>query len=193
MDERLPLRPHPAAGLGLQHPADYLEVLRTTIPDAVKKAGVDAADVIGLAIDFTACTMLPVKADGTPLCMVPGLEDEPHAYIKLWRKHHAAQDEANRLNAIAEERGETWLSRYGGKISSEWMIPKIWQILNEAPEIYGQADFFLEAADWVIWQLTGVQTRNSCTAGYKALWHKQNGYPGKDFFRALDPRMENPD
>ncbi len=100
---------------------------------------------------------------------------------------------ANRLNAIAEERGETWLSRYGGKISSEWMIPKIWQILNEAPEIYGQADFFLEAADWVIWQLTGVQTRNSCTAGYKALWHKQNGYPGKDFFRALDPRMENPD
>ena len=190
MDERLPSGRVLPPDWALQHPADYLDVLKTTIPDAVKKAGVEIADIIGLAIDFTACTMLPVKADGTPLCMVPGLEDEPHAYIKLW-KHHAAQDEANRLNAIAEERGETWLSRYGGKISSEWMIPKIWQILNEAPEIYDQADFFLEAADWVIWQLTGVQTRNSCTAGYKALWHKQNGYPGKDFFRALDPRMEN--
>lgn len=190
MDEKLPSgRPLPP-DWALQHPADYLEVLKTTIPDAVRKAGVDVSDVIGLAIDFTACTMLPVKADGTPLCMLPGLEDEPHAYIKLW-KHHAAQDEANRLNAIAEERGEEWLSRYGGKISSEWMVPKIWQILNEAPEIYEQTDFFLEAADWVIWQLTGVQTRNSCTAGYKALWHKQNGYPGKDFFRALDPRMEN--
>ncbi len=190
MDEKLPSgRPLPP-DWALQHPADYLEVLKTTIPDAVQKAGVDVADVIGVAIDFTACTMLPVKADGTPLCMLPGLADEPHAYIKLW-KHHAAQDEANRLNAIAEERGEEWLSRYGGKISSEWMIPKIWQILNEAPEIYDQTDFFMEAADWVIWQLTGVQTRNSCTAGYKALWHKQNGYPQKDFFRALDPRMEN--
>lgn len=190
MDEKLPSgRPLPP-DWALQHPADYLEVLKTTIPDAVQKAGVDVVDVIGVAIDFTACTMLPVKADGTPLCMLPGLADEPHAYIKLW-KHHAAQDEANRLNAIAEERGEEWLSRYGGKISSEWMIPKIWQILNEAPEIYDQTDFFIEAADWVIWQLTGVQTRNSCTAGYKALWHKQNGYPQKDFFRALDPRMEN--
>ncbi len=190
MDEQLPSGRVLPPDWALQHPADYLDVLKTTIPDAVQKSGVAVSDIIGIAIDFTACTMLPVKADGTPLCMLPGLEDEPHAYIKLW-KHHAAQDEANRLNTIAEERGETWLSRYGGKISSEWMIPKIWQILNEAPEIYEQADFFLEAADWVIWQLTGVQTRNSCTAGYKAMWHKRNGYPSKEFFRALDPRMEN--
>lgn len=190
MDETLPSGKTLAPDWALQHPQDYIDVLKTTIPDVLAKSGVDAGDIIGLAIDFTACTMLPVKADGTPLCFLPALADEPHAYVKLW-KHHAAQDEANELNRIAEERGETWLARYGGKISSEWMIPKIWQILNEAPEIYAQADVFMEACDWVVWQLCGVKTRNSCTAGYKALWHKREGYPSKDFFRALDPRMEN--
>lgn len=190
MDEALPSGRQLAPDWALQHPQDYIDVLKTTIPDVLAKSGVNAADIIGLAIDFTACTMLPVKDDGTPLCFLPALSDEPHAYVKLW-KHHAAQDEANELNRIAEERGETWLARYGGKISSEWMIPKIWQILNEAPEIYDQADVFMEACDWVVWQLCGVKTRNSCTAGYKALWHKREGYPSKDFFRALDPRLEN--
>lgn len=89
MDERLPSGRVLPPDWALQHPADYLDVLKTTIPDAVQKSGVAVSDIIGIAIDFTACTMLPVKADGTPLCMLPGLEDEPHAYIKLW-KHHAA-------------------------------------------------------------------------------------------------------
>jgi L-ribulokinase len=83
------------------------------------------------------------------------------------------------------------LARYGGKISSEWAIPKLWQILDEAPEVYEEMDYFIEAADWVIWQLCGVQTRNSCTAGYKEIWHKTDGYPSKEFFKALDPRLEN--
>ena len=174
----------------LQHPADYLEVLEMTIPEVLTKAQVSAEDVIGLGIDFTACTVLPIDKYGTPLCFQPELSSNPHSYVKLW-KHHAAQDEANRLNEIAEERGEKFLARYGGKISSEWMIPKVWQILNEAPEIYDGADQILEATDWVISQLTGVITRNSCTAGYKAIWHKQDGYPSQDFFKALDPRLEN--
>ena len=114
----------------------------------------------------------------------------PNAYVKLW-KHHAAQDKANRLNKIAEERGEKWLARYGGKISSEWVIPKVWQILDESPDIYEQADRFIEAGDWIVWQLTGCETRNSCAAGYKAIWHKKNGYPSPEFFEALDPRMKN--
>lgn len=174
----------------LQHPADYLEVLEITIPEVLTKAQVSAEDVIGLGIDFTACTVLPIDRNGTPLCFQPELSSNPHSYVKLW-KHHAAQDEANRLNEIAEARGEKFLSRYGGKISSEWMIPKVWQILNEAPEIYDGADQILEATDWVISQLTGEITRNSCTAGYKAIWHKQDGYPSQDFFKALDPRLEN--
>ena len=174
----------------LQHPQDYIDVLKATVPAVLKESGVDAKDVIGIGIDFTACTVLPVTADGTPLCFLDEYKSNPHAYVKLW-KHHAAQEQASRLNKLAEERGEEFLARYGGKISSEWLVPKVWQLLDEAPEIYEKMDKFIEAADWVIWQLCGEEKRNSCTAGYKALWHKQKGYPDKAFYRALDPRLEN--
>jgi L-ribulokinase len=174
----------------LQHPKDYLEVLASTIPSVIIQADIDKEDVIGIAIDFTACTMLPVDCKGKPLCFDENFKSNPHAYVKLW-KHHAAQDEANKLNKIAEDRGEVFLKRYGGKISSEWMIPKIMQILDEAPEIYNKTSKFLEAADWISLMLTGNERRNSCTAGYKAMWHKKDGYPSKEFFKALDPRLEN--
>ena len=174
----------------LQDPNDYLEVFKTTIPAVLKVSGINPADVIGIGVDFTACTILPVKADGTPLCFLPEWRANPHSWVKLW-KHHAAQPEANRLNQIAAEKGYSFLSRYGGKISSEWLVPKVWQILNEAPEIYAAADRILEATDWVTWQLSGVETRNSCTAGYKAIWSKREGFPDKAFYKALDPRLEN--
>lgn len=174
----------------LQHPRDYLEVLEMTIPAVVKEAGITKEQVIGLGIDFTACTILPIDADLNPLCFHEEYQHNPHSYVKLW-KHHAAQDEADALNRIATEREEPFLKRYGGKISSEWMIPKVWQILNEAPSIYEAAHEILEATDWVVSQLTGKVVRNSCTAGYKAIWHKQEGYPSNEFFKALDPRLEN--
>ncbi|AYB45700.1 ribulokinase [Paenibacillus lautus] len=174
----------------LQHPGDYLEVLQVSVPAVIQQSGIDPADVIGIGIDFTACTMLPVDELGEPLCFHPELADQPHSWVKLW-KHHAAQPEADKINAIAAERGEAFLPRYGGKISSEWMIAKVWQILDEAPAIYERADRFLEATDWVISQMTGHIVRNSCTAGYKAIWHKQDGYPSKDYFKALDPRLED--
>ncbi|WP_274648928.1 ribulokinase [Paenibacillus humicola] len=173
----------------LQHPNDYMEVLEQSVPAVVRASGIDPADIIGFGIDFTACTMLPIDEEGRPLCFLPAYKANPHSWVKLW-KHHAAQDEANEINRIAAERGEAFLARYGGKISSEWMIAKGWQILNEAPEIYEAADKFVEATDWVIGQLTGNIVRNSCTAGYKAIWHKRDGYPGKPFFKALDPRLE---
>lgn len=175
----------------LQNPNDYIEVFKNTIPTVLKESGIDPADVIGVGIDFTACTMLPTKADGTPLCFLPKWRENPHAWVKLW-KHHAAQPEANKLNEIAREAGfGAILDRYGGKISSEWFFPKAWQILDEAPEIYAAAERMLEAADWVVWQLTGVETRNSCTAGYKAMWSKTEGFPPPEFFKALDPGLEN--
>ncbi|TCI36261.1 ribulokinase [Exiguobacterium sp. SH4S7] len=174
----------------LQHPQDYLEVLEITIPAVVKEAGITPEQVIGLGIDFTACTILPIDEHLNPLCFREEHQQNPHSYVKLW-KHHAAQDEADELNRIAAERDEDFLKRYGGKISSEWMIPKVWQILNEAPEIYQEADQILEATDWVVSQMTGRVVRNSCTAGYKAMWHKQDGYPSNEFFKALDPRLEN--
>ncbi|MFP7494544.1 ribulokinase [Terribacillus saccharophilus] len=191
MDVKLP---HLDKALGyewaLQHPMDYLDVLHQSVPAVIQAAGADPADIIGLGIDFTACTILPVDNKLEPLCFDPAFRDNPHSWVKLW-KHHAAQEEANKLNEIAEERGEEFLARYGGKISSEWMIPKIWQIADEAPEIYEAADQFIEATDWVISQLTGELKRNSCTAGYKAIWHKQDGYPSADFFGSLHPTLRD--
>jgi L-ribulokinase len=172
----------------LQDPNDYIEVFKRTIPAVLQQSGIDPADVIGLGVDFTACTMLPTLRDGTPLCFLPQYRSRPHAWIKLW-KHHAAQPEANKLNEIAKDFG--FLDRYGGKISSEWFFPKVWQILDEDPEIYNHAERFIEAADWVVWQLTGEEKRNSCTAGYKAIWSKSEGFPSNEFFKALDPRMEH--
>ncbi len=172
----------------LQDPNDYLEIFKRAVPAALKESGVDPADVIGIGIDFTACTMLPTRADGTPLCFLPEYRQEPHAWVKLW-KHHAAQPEADRINRVARERGEAWLKRYGGKISSEWFFSKSLQILNEAPHIYRAADRLIEAADWVVWQLTGRETRNVCTAGYKAIWQKEGGFPSSEYFAALHPEM----
>ncbi len=191
IDEHLPGSDEPLPpDFALQNPRDYVEVLRETVPAVLREGGVAPGDVIGIATDFTACTMLPIDEAGTPLCLKPKWRDNAYAWVKIW-KHHAAQPEANRLNEIARERGEAWLPRYGGKISSEWLIPKIWETLNEAPGVYEAADRYLEAADWIVLQLTGEERRNSCTAGYKAIWHKQEGYPGDDFFAALDPRLQS--
>jgi L-ribulokinase len=192
IDEALPIDGQPVAlepDWALQDPQDYIRTFQTTIPQVLAETGVPAEDVIGIGIDFTACTMLPVKADGTPLCNLPEFRSEPHAWVKLW-KHHAAQPEADKINATAREMGQPWLQRYGGKISSEWFFSKTLQILDEAPHIYQAAERLIEAADWVVWQLTGVETRNSCTAGYKAIWSKREGFPPEEYFATLDPRLD---
>ena len=193
LDERLPaLHDHVELGpdWALQDPDDYLRTVQETVPPLLRTSGVDPADVVGIGIDFTSCTMLPTLADGTPLCRLDELRGRPHSWVKLW-KHHAAQPHADRINAVAAERGEPWLARYGGRYSSEWFFSKALQILDEAPDIYERADRLLEATDWVVWQLTGEETRNSCTAGYKALWSKREGFPADAFFAALDPRFEH--
>jgi L-ribulokinase len=193
IDERLPA-PHDHVRLepdwALQDPEDYLRTFEHAVPQVLAESGVDADRVIGIGIDFTSCTMLPTTADGTPLCLLEDLRDEPHAWVKLW-KHHAAQRQADRINAVAAERGEPWLARYGGKISSEWFFAKALQILDEAPELYHRAERLIEAADWVVWQLTGAETRNTCTAGYKAMWSKRDGFPDNAYFAALDPHFEH--
>ncbi|PWQ88572.1 ribulokinase, partial [Enterococcus faecium] len=84
--------------------------------------------------------------------------DRPHAYAKLWR-HHSPQRQADRINAVAARRGESWLPRYGGLISSEWEFAKALEILDEDPEVYGAIDKFVEAADWIVWQLCGTYVR----------------------------------
>jgi L-ribulokinase len=171
----------------LQVPADYVDVLRNAVPKALAASGVSADDVVGIGTDFTACTVLPTLADGTPLCELDEFRNRPHAYVKLWR-HHAAQSQADRINALAHERREPWIARYGGKLSSEWELAKGLQLLEEDPEIYRRMDHWVEAADWIIWRLSGAYVRNICTAGYKAVY--QDGrYPSRDFLGALDERF----
>jgi L-ribulokinase len=169
----------------LQHPDDYRDVLRRAVPAAIADAGIDPSRVIGLGTDFTACTVLPTLADGTPLCELDEYSDRPHAYVKLW-KHHAAQPQADRINALAHESGEPWIARYGGRISSEWEHAKGLQLLEEDPELYARAARWIEAADWIVWQLTGVETRNACTAGYKGIL-QDGARPSSAFLSALNP------
>ena len=169
----------------LQDPADWLAVLAHAVPAAVRSAGVDPSRIVGIGTAFTASTPLPVLRDGTPLCQVEGFEQRPHAYPKLW-KHHAAQRQAERITELAAQRGEPWLARYGGRISSEWELAKALQVMEEDPAAYDAADRWIEAADWIVWQLCGVETRNACTAGYKGQF--QDGrYPSTDYFAALHP------
>jgi L-ribulokinase len=188
LEQRLPDRVG-GAGLppdwALQVAGDYVDVLRHAVPKALADSGVPAAEVVGIATDFTACTVLPTLADGTPLHDLPELAGRPHAYVKLW-KHHAAQPHADRVNALAAERGEPWLARYGGRISSEWELAKGLQLFEEDREVYDRAERWVEAADWIVWQLCGQETRNECTAGYKAV--RQDGrYPTEEYLEALSP------
>lgn len=169
----------------LQDARDYVEVLQNAVPAAVAAAGIDPADVIGIATDFTASTPLPVTADGTPLSYLDEWRENPHAYVKLW-KHHAGQGQADRINDLAAERGEAWLPRYGGLISSEWEFAKALQLLEEAPEVYAATDRWIEAADWIVWQLSGTYLRNACTAGYKGIY-QDGAYPDREFLAALNP------
>lgn len=185
MDRALPCGTPLGRDWALQHPQDYLDVLQQAVPAALRGSGLSADDIAGVAIDFTACTVLPTRADGTPLALLPEYAARPHAWVKLW-KHHAAQPQADRINALAQARNEPWLARYGGRISSEWLFAKALQLLEEDPGLYAATERFIEAADWVVWQLTGVETRNACTAGYKAI--RQDGaYPSAGYLGALNP------
>lgn len=174
----------------LQDPADYLQVLATTVPTVINKSKVSPDDVIGIGVDFTSCTMMPLDEKGLPLCFDPQWRKNPHSWAKLW-KHHAAQPQAHRINELARKRNEPWLPRYGGKISSEWFFPKTLQILDESPEVYEAAHKLIEAGDWIVMRMTGNERRSACQAGFKAMWSKHDGYPSREFFAALDLRMEN--
>jgi L-ribulokinase len=192
IDEALPgtgeALPHDWA---LQDPDDWVHVIEVGVPDALAQAGVQHGQVIGLGVDFTSCTVLPVASDGLPLCRHEQWRARRHAWPKLW-KHHAAQPVADRLNDTALEREETFLSRYGGRISSEWYFPKLIEIWREDRELYDATAGFLEATDWIIWWLTGVQLRQMCTAGYKAMWSPDDGFPSADYFDAAFPGFSDP-
>jgi L-ribulokinase len=175
-----------SAGWALQDPSDYLHALAQALREVLNS--VDASSVIGVGLDFTSCTMLPVLSDGTPLCTLDAHRSNPHAWVKLW-KHHAAQQQATRFTDVARERGDEWIDRYGGRVSSEWLFPKILETLEGAPDVFADAAVFLEAADWIAWKLTGVRAMSACTAGYKSFWSRRDGFPSDSFFSAVDARL----
>ncbi len=190
LDRRLPDDTPLAPDWALQDPRDYIFVLERGIPEVLRQTGIDGADVVGIGVDFTSCTILPSLADGTPLCTIDRYASQPHAWVKLW-KHHAAQSQATRITEIGNRRGEDALRVCSGRYSSEWFFSKALQIVEEAPEIYQAAERLIEAGDWTVWQLVGREVRSECAAGYKGMWIKGQGYPPRAFFYELDPRMEH--
>ena len=176
------------ADWALQHPGDYMDAAAGAVHGAMAAAGLGAADIVGVGVDFTSCTILPVDARGRALALQPEWAARPHAWVKLW-KHHAAQPQADRINALAAARGEAFLSDYGGKTSSEWLFAKALQVLEEDPDVFAAAASFVEAGDWFVQELSGVLVRNSCGAGYKGFWSRERGFPSREFLAALDPRF----
>ena len=145
IDRELPSTGEPLpADWALQDPGDWVSVIEVGVPDALARADIDPADVAGLGVDFTSCTVLPTTADGAPLCSLERWRGHPHAWPKLW-KHHAAQHVADRLNDVALSRQEPFLQRYGGRISSEWYFPKLIELWLEDREVYDAASEFVEA------------------------------------------------
>ncbi|MDP8243290.1 MAG: ribulokinase [Candidatus Hinthialibacter antarcticus] len=189
IDEALP-KGGPALGpdWALQDPNDWIETLKRTVPQVMKDAGAAPEQIVGIGVDFTSCTVLPVDGDGQPLCNNPSHHNRPHAWPKLW-KHHAAQPEADKITAAIQQSGDAILERYGGKMSSEWIFPKIWQVLDEDEEIYDAAARFIEGGDWVVEQLCGAEARSSCMAGYKGMWDSDEGFPKQELLASLHPKL----
>jgi len=182
-----PLRP----GAALQHPGDYLDALSASVKGLLSQAGVNPADIIGLGLDFTASTVLPVDKANQPLCFDPAFASEQDAWVKLW-KHHGAEEEARQMTAAALSRGENWLDYYGGRISAEWQFPKLLETLHHSPSVYAAACHFIEAGEWLTELLTGEEVRSACMAGFKCLWSKEAGYPSPSYFKTVDASWDSP-
>lgn len=178
----------------LQHPLDWMESVTVAVRKAMEISRLTADAVVGIGVDFTSCTMLPTLGDGTPLCTLDGFRGVSQAWPKLW-KHHGAQAQTDRINEVAKQRDERLLARYGGEIGIEWFFPKVLEALEKEPEVYAAAEVWLEAGDWLVWKLTGgpaaTLPRSTCQAGYKSMWSAEDGYPGEDFWEAVNPAFRS--
>lgn len=174
----------------LQYPGDYLAVMEEVVPRILKESGVPKEDIIGIGIDFTSCTLLPIDEEGKPLCEKKEYEARRNAYVKLW-KHHGAQKQADRINTLLKSRNMEQMPRFGGKISPEVLIPKVLETAEEDPELYRSASEILEAGDWLTRVLTDSHERSCSMASYKAWWNQEEGYVDKEFLKELHPALEN--
>lgn len=169
------------------HPDDYLNIMISTIQQIM--VGIDPKSVIGIGVDCSSCTMMPVKKDGTPLCRNVEFNTNPHAFAKVTR-HRAAKRQAQRFYDVAVETNQEWLKYYNNYISAEWLFPKILETLEEAPEVYNEADYFMEATDWLAWQLTGNLFKTSYSAGFKA-FYIDGKYPSTEYFTIVNSGLSD--
>lgn len=186
MSDRLPCGTPLPPDYALQHPQDFLDALHATVHGVLDQSDINRADVIGMGMDFTCSTPMPVDQHGEPLCFDPRFERNPHAYIKLW-KHHAAQWEAARLTELMREHDPELLPCVGGRLSPEAFFPKVWQVLREAPDVFDATDRFLEVGDWLTQRLTGNENLARSLATHKAQYREGVGYP--PLLQYADPRL----
>lgn len=156
------------------------ELLRAVTPEEYRHT------VMGICVDATSMTMVPLAADGRILCRLPGLENETHAQIKLWKRHNA-QPQAEEALALAREMHCPFLGRTGGTISSEWILPKLLETRDEAPDIYSQMDAAMDLCEFLTYRLTGTLLRSAGAMSFKCLWARDLGMPPADYLDALRP------
>lgn len=202
--------PYPSGKLGIltdpadpnvarQNPQDYLDGMVTIIRGALeqaaeKRSDFDAAEVIGIGVDTTGSTPIPVNGEGTPLALTPEFADNLDAHVWLW-KDHTAYEEAAQITALASEMRPEYLAKCGGTYSSEWWWSKILRCRNAAPEVFAAAESWIEHCDWLPAVLTGnekpaLAKRSVCAAGHKAMYAKAwGGLPDREFLSALDPAL----
>lgn len=179
MTDSLPNGGRLPPGWALQNAPDYTEAAAVILAALGRDKKID-----GIGLGFTASSPLPVCGDGVPLSVVH--PSRPHAYVKLW-KHQSAQPWADQINV----RGGEFLRNFGGKVSGEWLLAKAAQLAAEAPDLWRAADRFIEAGDWLVWQLTGSECRSAGLAAYKAQYLPGTGYP-RDVVPGLLEKLAEP-
>ncbi len=182
-----------------QHPADYLKGIQVTVTGAIADAqnttpGFDPAHIIGIGVDTTGSTPIPVDAEGRPLALKTKFQDNINAYAWLW-KDHSGHVEAAEITALAEIEHPEYLAKCGGTYSSEWFFSKLLRCLRADPGVFDAAVTWVEHADWIPAVLTGTEhpkkiKRCRCAAGHKAMFNAAwGGYPAKEFLCQLDPKL----
>jgi len=185
--------------LARQHPADYIKGAEITIKKALAGAkrsvrGFKPEQVVGIGVDTTGSTPLPVDANGQPVAFQKKFTNNPAAMAWLW-KDHTGVGEAAEITALAKKMRPQYLAKCGGTYSSEWFWSKIFHCLRVAPDVFDAAHSWMELADYVPAALTGSESPNQfiagvCAAGHKAMWNaKWGGYPDGKFLSALHPKL----
>lgn len=178
------------AGFFLQHPADYLFALEQSVRGALAQSGLKKEQVIGLALDFTGCTILPLDKNGTPLCLLEAFKSHPHAYVNMWKQRNA-QREAQEFETLIRQKEPELLQNYGGHVAPEMLQCKVLRTLREDPEVFYAADRFVEAHEYMLYALTGEAVRNTSMAAVKSFWDPVRGYP--EYFKEMHPVFDHPE